>query len=261
MNQRFQVETITPDRAAAYLSKNDLNRPVSPGWVVALAAAMARGEWKVNGEAIKFAKSGRLMDGQHRLHAILKAGIPQPMVVARDLDEDTFDTLDQGKKRTSADVLSMRGEKNAPALASAARAMIAIRRGGNFAGYCSAIEIENILDTHPDLRRWVDAYAGSKAKTFMTSLFPAVLTLGARKHDEEVAEVFLQQVATGANLAPKSPALSLRERMIESHTSGSKRLKTPAIAAITIKAWNAFAHGKQVGVLRYSPDEIFPTVR
>lgn len=69
---RGEVETITPELAADLLSRNMKNRPVSQQRVRKYMAAMVAGKWLLNGEAIKISIDGRLIDGQHRLKAIIQ---------------------------------------------------------------------------------------------------------------------------------------------------------------------------------------------
>ena len=66
-------ETITPELAAEFLKKNKSNRPLSSKHVIALAGSIERGEWMFTGESIKFSESDTLLDGQHRLSAIVMA--------------------------------------------------------------------------------------------------------------------------------------------------------------------------------------------
>ena len=68
-----KVETITPDIAKTMLGENVNNRRISHDNVNMFAREMRNGEWRFNGEAIKFSKDGRLLDGQHRLLAARRA--------------------------------------------------------------------------------------------------------------------------------------------------------------------------------------------
>lgn len=96
-----KVQVITPELAKQYLSKNTNNyRSMSNSVVNAYATDMKTGNWKFNGDSIKFNKSGMLVDGQHRLAAIVKAGIPIQMMVITEI-EDNIVTFDIGKNRTA----------------------------------------------------------------------------------------------------------------------------------------------------------------
>lgn len=102
------VETITPERAKEYLERNMINRHISINRVNAYKDSIIRGDWQLNGEAIKFNKKGELIDGQHRLTAIIKANKPIEAVVIRGIAEDV-DIIDRGRSRSIRDTLMMQG--------------------------------------------------------------------------------------------------------------------------------------------------------
>lgn len=87
---------ITPKQASEYLNRNTSNRPLRLNHVKTLANAMRRGEFVTTHQGVAFSKDGRLLDGQHRLHAIIQAGIPQKVNVTFDLEENAFEVIDTG---------------------------------------------------------------------------------------------------------------------------------------------------------------------
>ena len=120
-------EKITPEKAADYLEKNTKrNRKVANRRVHLFARDMASGRWVSNGEPIIFDKSGELIDGQHRLLAIIEAGIPVKMLVVRGVPKKAFETIDQGSSRTLAVVLGSTGVQ-----ASSARAACTFDKTGS----------------------------------------------------------------------------------------------------------------------------------
>jgi len=101
---RQEIMTITPEIAAEFLLRNTENRKKRGWWISALAGMIKRGEWIVSHQGIAFDKNGVLLDGQHRLEAIVEAGIPVQMVVSFDVDGDAFKVVDNGIKRTLSDL-------------------------------------------------------------------------------------------------------------------------------------------------------------
>ena len=102
-----EVVTVTPQLAAEWLKRNTDNRPLRKWHVEALAGAITRGEWVLSHQGVAFAEDGRLLDGQHRLAAIVKANTSVLMVVTRNVPEDAFKAIDQGVKRTLSDVFGV----------------------------------------------------------------------------------------------------------------------------------------------------------
>lgn len=101
--------TITPQMAGQMLEKNIANRKVNQANVNRIAADMATGNYKVNGETIKISPNGEILDGQHRLLACVKSGMPFQTYVVYDVERETVGTIDMGKGRSVADSLNVMG--------------------------------------------------------------------------------------------------------------------------------------------------------
>src|SRR6266536_2619441 len=165
MSITVKEEAIGPDKAVEYLElRNAKQRHYDPNYSRFLAREMMAKNWKVNGESIKFSEEEHLLDGQHRLHAVFLAKMEVPFLVARGLPEDVFDSLDQGKKRTVAAVLGMRGEQHYTALASAI-ALIAsseqvimhkVPPSKVLVHRVSPIEAQRYLEQYPTIRKSVE---------------------------------------------------------------------------------------------------------
>lgn len=95
---------VTPAMAEHWLVANTDNRPIRRFTVLEYAGAMKRGEWKLSPQGVTFSASGRLLDGQHRLAAIVQAGVNVWLYVTRGAPDDVFSVLDQGARRSYADV-------------------------------------------------------------------------------------------------------------------------------------------------------------
>lgn len=106
------IETITPELAKEYLKCNTSNRPLRKGVIDFLAREIKEGSWKTTHQGIAFDYYGRLIDGQHRLHAIASSGIPVEILVTRGVDPSSFQVLDCGVKRTDADRLNISTEES-----------------------------------------------------------------------------------------------------------------------------------------------------
>ena len=74
---------ITPAMAQHYLDKNhSRNRTIKKRQVEKYCKMMAEGNWNSgNGESIKISDKGTLLDGQHRLMAVIAYGKPVSMMV------------------------------------------------------------------------------------------------------------------------------------------------------------------------------------
>lgn len=106
------VELITPEKASAYLAQNfDNNRTRSKEWIGELVREMKSDLFKLSIDAIGFDVCGRLINGQHRLTAVIESGKTQPFIVARNLPVETAQLIDVGKKRTMAQRITIGGTR------------------------------------------------------------------------------------------------------------------------------------------------------
>jgi len=80
--------TITPNVAAKLLENNPSNRPVSRTKVAEYIRQLLNGEWQTTHQGILLGKGDILLDGQHRLLAIVECGVAVKCLVSRD-DERT----------------------------------------------------------------------------------------------------------------------------------------------------------------------------
>ena len=86
------VEVIDSAAAEAYLQNNAYHRKVKQKKVDEYMKEMQDGKWKLNGKSIIFDKNGRLLNGQHRLAAVVQAGVPLTILVVRGIDPEVLET-------------------------------------------------------------------------------------------------------------------------------------------------------------------------
>lgn len=124
-----ELAVITPEQARTMLSKNSAkNRSIRKSWVNTLAYALETGNWTIPGniDAIVFDDKGELINGQHRLSAIVQAGIPAPLYITFGVESDAYKYMDNGAKRVLADAIT---SENAKRVASIATVTNAIENG------------------------------------------------------------------------------------------------------------------------------------
>lgn len=91
-----RLVSITPELATQWLENNPLNRDIRDEHVQRLAHDIVVGQWVVNGDTVKRTSTGMLLDGQHRLWAVIEAGKAADMFVIDGIPEDAFHTIDTG---------------------------------------------------------------------------------------------------------------------------------------------------------------------
>lgn len=101
-------EFVTPAAARALLDKLDpAQRRVRPTKVQAFETLLRRGEFATTHQGILVSESGTLLDGQHRLHAIVNTGIGANLFVGRGASVSMIQNVDGGTPRTDADRLGL----------------------------------------------------------------------------------------------------------------------------------------------------------
>ena len=100
-------ELITPTTAEKYLEKNRDNRTLRTSQVEFLTRAMQDGQFLATHQGVAFTKDGTLVDGQHRLHAVVRSKESVWLLVVRGLDDSAKQVLDCGITRTVADRLKI----------------------------------------------------------------------------------------------------------------------------------------------------------
>lgn len=102
------VVDITPALAEELLKLNQHNRNLTPTKVDQIASDISAGQFKFNALPIIIDERPEIVDGQHRLHGIVKAGITVPMLVVSGVATDVTDTIDTlTKPRSVSDILKM----------------------------------------------------------------------------------------------------------------------------------------------------------
>jgi hypothetical protein len=95
---------VTPECAAWALQFNTHNRKLRPSHVKWLTSMMQSGEWRgQHPSPLAFDVEGVLLDGQHRLHAVLAHGKPVAISVVTGRPKDSFAYIDSGVGRTMHD--------------------------------------------------------------------------------------------------------------------------------------------------------------
>jgi len=267
---RTKTQTITPAKAAALLESNTSNRPLSRATVRVFADAMRRGEWKTTHQGIAIDSGGVLVDGQHRLAAIVEADLPVKLTVFTDVSPDTFDVLDTGKRRNAADVLAIEGEKNTLQLASMLRTVWLYdnRPDGAWSGGNARVTNHQILETleaNPRIRDYLAI--GEHLATeigMIKSAAGAASFLVARRNSATKIEPWLDGLIEGAGLAKPDARLKLRNLMLNMARrqagEGRRRHDTREQVALYLTAFSAWANDEPVNRLRYDAGDPVPAI-
>lgn len=239
------LEKITPKIAQEYLQKVDPahQRKLIVSRAQAFAREMTAGHWFTNHQGIAFDEHGRLIDGQHRLQAIILSGVTLVMLVTRGIAAEmvngvrlfAIDTIDVGYKRQTGEQLTLRhGIENGNRVASAARTILHWATGLQKNTTPIALEI---LKIYPSIKQLA---SGSKSNRILTGQLIGCFAI-ATKSFPELHERFVEPFITGVNLQKNSPVLLLRNILLNNKGSagGSKSLFTYMSWTLNALRWAA----------------------
>lgn len=243
---------VTPTMAQEWLDKNSSNRPLRETTVKRLARDMAKDNWKITGDPIKFDTNGDLMDGQHRLSAILESGKTVEMSVAYDVPVEAMEALDTGVKRTLSDLLHWKGETNTNHLAAAIRLGYRWQHGQlfNYGNMMSHAEALDWYAHNPNIKEHFTTAARVSKKLKVP--LPVILAFMHRVMliDPDEAQGFMEQIEYGENVLSGDPAYALRNWLFNQATARhGHRPRSEHYLAMFVKAWNFFIKGESVKII------------
>jgi hypothetical protein len=277
LGQTWKPETnayrvlVTPDFAETLLEGNpETNRNQSQRKVLDYAGAMSRGEWEMTHQGIAVDYHGKLLDGQHRLEAIIRSGLPQWIVVFVNQDAGTFDLMDTGWKRTAASLL--KGKYNAP-VAAASKILMVIEGDHTSAGVTggrrSGVRAQSptLRSTLECIQRWpeLEDMAAKTTKVYHsarihTGFHTAVLCVANRTEYRDCIGPWVDGLISGAGLEPTDARLLLRNRYIRDYRLLNNNVSQVQSFGLIVKAWNAFVTDNPVSILKHGLNERLPRV-
>lgn len=272
--RHMRLVLVTPELAIELLNRNKRNRPLNALTIKRYAQDLTDGLFRSTAQPVVIDWNGDLLDGQHRLWAIVESGVEVEMYIATGEDPDTFAAYDRGRRRSPGDVLALLGHSDGNTLGAAASRLHRHLRGVTWSTttidrYVNLEEIIEAVDEFPALvasvkaaRRLIAKEAGN-GPLAPPSLAAFLHYLFAEK-DADTAEWFFGVLASGAGLEETDAALHLRRRLIQNRVETKTKMPEKEIAALFVKAWNAHREGRPVRVLRWrnsgAAPEPFPEI-
>lgn len=241
----FSVVTVTPETAERWLGKNLQNRNIRPSAVRGYARDMKSGNWHLNGETVKFAPNGTLLDGQHRLHAVIAAGVSVQFLVARGVNPEAMRTVDMGLRRKYADHLKINGISNQATLASLIRRAVMWEEGYRLntgAIQPTAAEMDEFLAEYPEIEHSAEVARKLASRNLLPASVIGLAHWLFSAIDPDLATWFVNRIVD-EDVPRDHPARVLNRRIVSMRIAGGRVNESEALA-LTIRAWNAFRAGE-----------------
>lgn len=259
---RLSMQYIDPPFASRLLATNpEHQRSISTANLRKIEQSIREDKFYMTGQPVIVDENGRLLDGQHRLQAVVNTGIGIWTVYVGHVPAEYFKFMDCGKARTFSDVLKTTGHGATNTLAATVTRLAEYLRNPSSVGSAGIFAHSELLDVVEAAPRLDDAIrAVAPCKHILSASQIAWLYYLAREADPEKADYFFRALATGDHLLRTSPIFLLRLRIINDRAEGFH--PTPReTQALLIKAWNLYMEGKQIKQLKgLTPGEAFPVL-
>lgn len=209
---RACVEVITPAIAKDMLEHNPNNRKIKPHIVSSIAESIRAGRFTFTNASIGFDTDGNLIDGQHRLSAIVAADTPIAMVVVYGANQSPY--LDRGARRTIKDNLTIvNGKPYETAVISAINHMYRLYTGKHL-----SLDDTKVGLAYDLIRQDIEAtevkkiYAKDRKKITCSAAYLSaiIILLVSEKYDVRdicAMDELFSYGYTETNIAPHSPRL------------------------------------------------------
>jgi hypothetical protein len=253
---------ITPEIARDWLENRNAERQrrYSKYMAQKWADVMLSGRWKCTHQGLAFDWDGFLIDGQHRLGAVILTGLTVEMWVHPNCDPDTFDVLDQGYKRQASHLIRT---PNAKAVAAAARILAVVTKavplsqnveGGVYDGSLPTDVVLEVVELWPELGDYATPVANAYrySKISMPMHLAIVVQASRTRYGDRLASWF-DGLTNGVGLEGSDSRLHLRNRFVrDGRLLAHQRNQCYNLIA---KAWNAHAQQRPMGVLKTTEGE------
>lgn len=206
---------ISPQMASELLKRRPPNRPISKARVRLMIEDMRAGRWVGNGETIILTEDLQVLDGQHRLQAVMESGCTVTFLVVVGVPASAMPSIDQGKSRSGADTLTAASISQAKQVAAVARWVWRYQH--------ESMRQVTVPLRNPDLPAFVEAHPGlHSALSWGSALQPilpascgsAFYWLFAQK-DAALAKEYYSALRSGVGLEAGDAALEVRQRALK----------------------------------------------
>ena len=261
---------IDPAMANQLLERNTKNRALRESRVQRYVTDMQAGNWPASTDAIAVAADGTILNGQHRLHAIVRSGVTTKHLFVAGLPAESMKVIDTGLSRTAGDYFRARKCINPNLLAAVLKLIVArdLDTLGNLTAASKIITnsvLDEALDKYEDL-----AVAGTNAAHKRRTSLPAPgRVLGfthfliAEVNGPDLADYFFDQLVEPVE-EPRGSAVFAVTNRLRRIKEDSQRFEAPALAAVIIRGWNAYAVGEtleRVQIVKTGKGFAMPEVR
>lgn len=241
---KCEIFIVSKGLVTCLIEMHSNNRKIRKGHVDYLKRSMIRGAFYITNNGIGISRSGEVIDGQHRLEALVDAGYPQVQIlIVYGLPEESKTAIDLGINRTIGDTMHLAFSH--PEITSQ---MVAVCR---FYGLILLHRGERGFKPTPhEVFDWYNKLLPSFEMIYqikgITNLPAPVITAVAIRLLNDLSDSrpldFIEGLITGANLDFNSPILKLKQ-YLQNYKGGAGQLQKERFSR-TISALTAYLENR-----------------
>jgi hypothetical protein len=242
--------SVTPSAAKALLNENKYNRRVNQRKVDLYTREMRAGRWRLSNDMICISTDGQLLNGQHRLLAVVASGVTIRAYVAYAVPVADALPMDSGTLRSEGAKRNMFfGAENGKNEVAIARAIAGLAIGDSRFVF-STSELNEIIEENREEIAWAaKVLCGGKKRKGLTATVIGCLAY-AYPVDSAKVKAFAEALSTGANVSMYSPALALRNQLLAEHIGRASGGERAELAARVLTAVYHHLKGHEVKCLK-----------
>lgn len=203
---RMEIIDVTPALAREWLGyRHEKQRNLSAAAIDKYARDMSSGNWELTHQSVGFNRDGVLIDGHHRLSAVVKSGATVCMMVVFDLQADYTAPIDQGRGRKVGEIVGL--DTRTVAIVTALHRLQTATV--SFKATLSVSEVRDCYEANVDVVSSVLSICGNGGRRAVRSPIAGAVAY-AWPINPEVCENFLVQVRDGEMIGRNDPAFALR---------------------------------------------------
>lgn len=248
------IMTITPRMAENWLARNaPNNRNARQRLIERYSADMAAGKWRLSDQAISFNTRGELVNGQNRLHSVVKTGVTIQAVVVRNLPVESMIVLDVGAKRNTDDAFKITGHDWPKGCGATVRRIL---RRSSFDRTATDQEVEEFMMAHGQVVAFAH-HVLPRGKFAAASVRAPIVRARIIGKDAARLERFGEVMISGMMNVGDEAAILLRNWVMDQKTR-HVRLEQGPFYEMAEAALAKFLKSEVVKRLVPAKDEMFP---
>jgi hypothetical protein len=264
----FQKILVTPEIARGYLTRNKNNRRVKKAHLIRLSNDMKKGLWKEEtAEMIKISNQGNILDGQHRLLAVIESNVSIYFHFAIGLKDEVFSVLDTGSLRNASDSFYVSGVKNSTSVPAMISLHYGLKNGNkdHYAQKYTKLTNFELLEKYNERSdfwdnvatnsvKWYQSFAKILAPQIIGGIYSLISDV-----DSEKGLKFMNELCTGYDIS--NPVINVLRNSLIKDKMNVRKMPMDLKLAMIIKCWNFYKENKTTKILKWdSGSEKFPQI-